>query len=319
MSVIITRHAQGGVLTRWGRTPDVDPPPPEEPTERFPGDPNPLESGRIYYGQSRQNNGSVADHESATGFVMPIRRRFFSSLAEIAVPNGGFFQAVREDHTAGRLPFVSFKLPDWQTAINGGYNSQIDAMIDELESYAKPTWVICNHEPENDGGANTAARWRGMQAHIRSRMTLHGTINRMSFGSCLMAYTWQQGSGRNPEDWWAGAGVHDWVAADHYTRPTGHPVRPQWTNFEDWCVGKGVPYAVGEWALHQDDDPNIATKMQEFYNHLTSGTRDAVAMSYFESNVGGEDFNLTNTYGALTKHRQLLVHERTIRLSDLGY
>lgn len=318
-------HAIGGSLQRFGRDGVVTPPPPPPPpagiVERFPGDPNATERGRIYFGSSREGNGDVTFHEQAAGAKLGAHRTFFNTTGQVNPPGGGLFQAVRDDHANNRWPWVSFKISDWPAAGTGASDFIFDGIIRELESYDKPTVVILNHEPENDN--KPPADWRAMQARFRQRMNAYafsnGPIQRIAFASCLMAYTWNRTSGRTPDDWWAGAGVHDFVTADHYTRPPESIVRQQLTLFMDWTEAKGVPFGVAEWGLKQYDT-NGAAKMQAFFDAMTDGSRDCVGLTYWDSNsnqAAGEGFLLTGAM--LTKYRQLLASPKAMHLSDLGY
>lgn len=319
MSEIRRYHVVGGALTRKGR-PDIGspPPPPPPPGGRFPGDPNTVLTGELYYGQSRTGNGSVAFRETEMGGAsVPIHRTYYKTIDQITPPGGNMFQTIRADHAANRMPLVSFRL-DWAGTASGVYDAQLDAVIAEIESYAKPAFVILNHEPENDG--LNAADWRAQQQRFRSRITsygaAHGGIKRLSFGAALMAYTWSTASGRNPENWWAGAGVHDWLAADHYTQANAAILRAQFTDFVAWCKAKNQTWAVAEYGVRQEDTAG-PTKMQSLYDYCRS--RDCVFISYFDSDEGTYNWILTDTNGALTKHRQLMQRATTVRLSDLGF
>lgn len=323
-------HVIGGALTRYQGTATAPPapPPPPPPTaipERFPGDPNPLKRGRLYWGMSKDTNGDVSGHEQAAGAKLGVHRKFFSTTAQVAPPNGGLFVAVRDDHANDRYPMVSFKVADWAAAAAGASDAAFDWIIGELESYAKPTMLILNHEPENDG--LSAADWRGMQTRFRQRMNVygaaHGGIKRIAFASCLMTYTWNPTSGRDPEDWWCGTGVHDVVTGDHYTETNQSIERQPLNSFIAWCKTKGVPFGIAEWGLRAADTSG-ATKMQTFFDHMSDGTKDCVALAYFNStaNSTGAGWVLANTStngGMLTKFHALMKDPRAMHMSDLGY
>lgn len=333
-------HPRAGILKRRGRNEATPPPPPPPAVERFPGDPNPKVTGKTWWGEAHGTNGSVSSHETATGHVVPIRRRYWSSMADIVRPNGSLFQAVREDHAAGRLPWVSFKTA-WKQAADGGLDAEFDAVIAELESYAKPTWVIINHEPENDyeavyGSTATSAEkaawtaenaphWRGQQARFRQRMNAYGALNggirRIAFGGSLMYYTFNPTSGRDPLDWYPGAGVWDYHGNDHYTevKQEIHRTNP-WEYFVTFCEDRNLPFTLPEWGL-RGEDPNGPTKMQNFYNRMLDGTHDCVAFGYFDSsaNSTGTGWTLTNENGLLNKYHSIMQDPRSITLAEMGY
>lgn len=313
-------HAIDARLQRLGR--DTGPPPTTS-SPRFPGDPNPRQTSRTWWGAAVSGNGSPAAHESAAGVPLAIRRRYYTTVQWAPSPDSALLQAVREDHAANRLPWVSFKVSNWASAASGANDSQFDAIIAALESYAKPTWLIIAHEPENDG--LLSADWRGMQARFRARMNAYaaanGPLKRLSFGSCLMSYTWNPASGRSPDDWWAGPGVHDWVGIDHYTEAS-HQIRrtPPWAALTSWLTAKSTPWALPEWGLRKED-PEAVSKMQDFYDAMLDGTNDCVALTYFDSglNSTGSGWTLTNDYGLLDRFRALMRDPRSLHMSDLGY
>jgi hypothetical protein len=58
-------------------------------------------------------------------------------------------------------------------------------------------------------------------------------------------------------------------------------------NFEAWVKAKGLPFVVAEWGVLAAD-PNGASKMQTFYDNMTDGTRDCLALAHFNSAPGGD-------------------------------
>jgi hypothetical protein len=311
-----------GVLDRFPGTPsDPQPPPPDNPTERFPGDPNPLVSGKTFWGSAYLANGNVVPrYETPTGTKLAIHRRYWSSLSDFQ-SGSGMRTAVTDDHSNNRLPCVSGKFPDWANAAAGGYDTTyLDPFIAFLETQSKPTWLIINHEPENDGAS--AANFRAMQSHVRSRITAYrnahpGQPHRIAFGGNLMAFTWNTTSGRNPEDWYPGAGVWDFVGADHYTEATQTITRTNpLGNFLSWAEAKNLPMTFPEWGL-RDTDASRATKMQTFYDLIND--HDVVGYMYFDSDSNSTAQGWLMDTTLLNKFEALMEVPSSIHLSDLGY
>jgi hypothetical protein len=313
----------------WAGDPAPPPPPPPPPpsSQRFPGDPNPMVTGRTYFGEAHGTNGSVATHETASGTKLSIHRRFYNTSAQIVPPGGAFFAAVREDHANDRLPCVSFKV-NWAQGRSGALDSTFDALIAELQSYSKPTWVIINHEPENDGGV--AADFRGMQLRFRQRIqaweTAHPTApRRVAFGGCMMYYTWNPTSGRNPDDWWPGSTggrlVWDFLGNDHYTEPNQEVNRTNsWVYFANYCNGKGIPYNLPEWGLRSPtEDPSGPTKMKNFWNLMLDGAHDCVGLMYFDSDANSTASGWSMEGTLLAQFNTIMKDPRVLHLSDLGY
>ena len=90
----------------------------------------------------------------------------------------------------------------------------------ELDSLGGPVWLTVHHEPEGGGGVNAPddpagpAGHRGMNRRVRQRMEATGTQN-IALAPILMEWTWDDRSGRNPDQWWE-PGVYDIVGIDAY-------------------------------------------------------------------------------------------------------
>lgn len=302
---------------------------PASSQERFPGDPNPIATGKTYWGEAHGGNGDPSTHESASGTVTSIRRTFFSNTSQATAPNGGLFTMVRGDHTAGRLPWVSFKVSfaSMTSANDTRFDALFDQLIAELESYSKPTWVSINHEPENDGGGEAdAPAWRYTHQRFRARMDAYNAANpgqprRISFGGILMYWTFVPSSGRDLESWYPGAGVWDWCGNDFYTEANQQLDRSSsWVPYRDWCVSKGLPMCFPEWGLRKED-VNGPTKMQNFWNSMFTLNYDFVAFAYFDTNLNstGSGWTLTNDNGLLNKYNEIMQDTKVMHLSDLGY
>lgn len=270
------------------------PAPEPAPAPRFPGDPGP---GRIHLGASIAGNGSPAAHEQATGRPLPIRRRFYR--ADQWQPTGALVAACREDHTAGRIPWVSFKTP-WADTAAGKLDAQLDALFTALAALGGPVWLIVNHEPENDGG--NPADYRAQQQRIRARLDASPARN-VSLGGCLMTWTWDDRSGRTPADWLPQPGTWDWLGADHYTDTGAAWDRPAWRRFLAAADRMGVPGAVPEFGFRRDD-PQGADKMRTF--HAAMLAAGVVAASYFDSNLNSTGTGWTLDGPGLVEFHRLL-------------
>ncbi len=189
-------------------------------TQRFPGDPNPLKTGKAYWGAAIQGNGDPARHETPTGKSLSVRRTYFAWDGRQKM-----IDTAKADLAANRIPFISTKTPGWAEMASGKRDAEIDDTLRKLDALGGPVWFVVHHEPE--GGCNDsckgpkgeddaagAAGWLAMQKKIRERMNVVGTKN-VAFVSNLMAWTFDSRSGRNPNDWWA-EGVWDVYSADAY-------------------------------------------------------------------------------------------------------
>lgn len=309
-------NAQGTGPTATVQITTLAAPPPGDPGERFPGDPNAKQSGKFYWGQNPSN---LAANEKAAGAVVGVQRHYWTeaqSPAAIVPPNGGLYQAVRADHAADRLPLVSFKLPLSEVAA-GSHDSQLDALIAELQSYDKPTAVILWHEPEND--PITAATYSAAQKHFRSRLTAyamaHPTVtNRIMFCACYIADTFRVNGPRNPVDW-VPLNTFDVVLADIYAWTSGQQIEnPTMTAFIAFVEARGIPFGFGEWGIQKTDSAGGA-KMLKFYDDMINGSHDIVSITYFNN----AQWVMTDENGMLSQFRELITDPRSVHLSDLGY
>lgn len=90
---------------------------------------------------------------------------------------------------------------DWAGLANGTFDSRINGFIDSIPA-GHTCYLIINHEPENDGtpSASQKAAWRNGQARAANIIAARNDP-RCEFAVCLMGWTWQPASGRNPNDW----------------------------------------------------------------------------------------------------------------------
>lgn len=308
-----------GVYKMTNDTPVTPPAPPPTPVQRFPGDPNPTVTKQFYWGASVGGNSPTTAHETAAGVPLGVHRTYFSSSQwDPTSGDSALLQQVRADHTANRLPMVSFKVTSWTTGGSGGYDAAFTSLITALESYAKPTWIMVHHEPENDG---VAADWRALQVRFRARLTAYGTLHRVAFGGCLSAYDWNVTGNYSPDSYYCGVGVHDFYGGDHYSEKTEAIERStQWSRMVNWVASKGMPLVVPEWGIRKEDTAG-STKIQSFYTDLASGQLDCVALCYFDSDLNstGTGWSLNNTYGSLATFDSLVAAANSIHLSNLGY
>lgn len=291
--------------------------------QRFPGDPQPLKNnGTLYLGMSTGSGQSITPFDAAK--PVAVYHQYWSNVSDLSVPSGPMAKAVQADHTAGRLPLVSWHVPaaNWAGGAAGAYDSLIDAWISWCEGLAKPVFWVVNHEPENDGG--TAANYCAWMQHVRSRITVweqaHGPRKRLTFLMCLVAATFAGNRG-GMAAWWPGDGVVDVVGVDHY----GDGNNPNyqagdtfftgiWSKFLAYVQGKNMPWFLCEFNW-LPDNPNGAAEYQQMFSLYTNGSYDCVGMSLFDSGW----WVLTDNNGMLSQHKALLASPKAVRLSDLGY
>lgn len=88
---------------------------------------------------------------------------------------------------------------NWTDLASGALDSRILGWPATMPSDFT-TFIIFDHEPENDGRLADAPTWRAGQARAAN---LIASMNhpRFHMAVCHMAFTWKSSSGRNPNDW----------------------------------------------------------------------------------------------------------------------
>ncbi len=321
--------SSSGLLNRRGRPSRGSVVTPPVHVERFPGDPNPKVTGKTFWGAAINTNGSASVHEGS-GEILALRRRYWSNLTDWNT-GGPMADACREDHAAGRLPWVSCKIPQsgWASAGTGGYDSYFDAFITEVTGMSKPVWLSINHEPENDGGdsgsgweVTAGAGYRAMQRRFRLRMNALSSKN-LAFGSSLMYYTFNPVSGRDADAWYPddvnGVPAWDFMGNDHYTEVDQEPDRANaWQTFVDYSKAKGLPVTMPEWGI-RGEDPQGVRKMLKMYDRRVAD--DNVGFAYFDSsaNSTGTGWGLDNENGLLNEFHRIQALNTSTTLAEIGH
>lgn len=158
---------------------------------------------------------------------------------------------------AGRNATVwSFK-PPFVQFLAGSLDADFMAALNTIPDDGFARYVIVYHEPEDniEKGEFTASQYR--EAQVRARAIIDGAnITRQTkirFGGNLMSWTFQPAAKRNPEDYYPGPGVWDFLALDGYSGRNSNGTwdggRTPWQVFGtalQFCQDKGVRFAVAE-------------------------------------------------------------------------
>jgi hypothetical protein len=256
--------------TRRGSTPAV----------RFPGDPG---AGNMYYGACVMGSLSLPDLERQLNSILTVRRSYFS-------PSGtsGLLQRCREDHAAGRFPFVSTKVPGtWADVAAGRQDTWLLNLLRGVGALSKPVQLALHHEPEEQAGPTgmTPADWVAMQTHainLAKTAAPNATIVPI-----LMQWTFDKRSGRNPNSWVVPASVVFGLDCYNDWSPGG---AIPWRTFAE-KASMALPYAgsrpisIAEYGCHTDpNQPGRAAQwMKDAFNW--SAQHNIVSMAYYDSNL----------------------------------
>ncbi len=112
-----------------------------------------------YLGSAYGSNTVPTPMEDDMDRRLGVRRTYFTgSQVDSAV------RTARNDLDAGRLPWISLKLPhSWTDMEDGRGDTWTRELADQLADLPGPVWLAFHHEPEGDGDIQT---WRRMQERL---------------------------------------------------------------------------------------------------------------------------------------------------------
>lgn len=276
--------------------------------QRFPGDPNPLVSGKAFFGTS---GNYLDDYEAAAGKSVGVYRKFNQWNTASSAAN-----TINSNYAKNRLVWISFKTPKWSQVANGDHDGVLDSTLRALDNTGHPVWVTFWHEPENDEGnanAGSAADFVNMQRHIRQRMNALNTKN------IAFAPVYQSSkiiSMGSAHDNWYGSGIWDFIGFDIYERDGSKSLLgSKWTTTINWVLSKGLPYAIGEWAVRADAP---SSQITDFWEWSFKNKKDMIGMSYFDS-----DANSVGSWLLTGANRTAFINilkndQRVMRVTQLG-
>ncbi len=297
-------------------------------TQRFPGDPNPLVTGKAYWGASiGGNDDPVPRHEAPTGTSLSVRRTFWDIRTSGKITKA--VETARDDIQNNRLPFISFKTNGWDRTANGTDDAIIDDLLRRLDNLGGPVWVVFHHEPDGGGGdeASGAAGWKPMQVKIRERMNAVKTKN-IAFMPIFTGWTVNPASGKDIDSWWVD-GIWDAIGVDPYCYPKGCSDKGKtiltsgdWDAILKFAESKKMPVAVGEWGETNPEDKWVQI-MRDYWNYGFENNKDVVAYAAFDSSLnppaGQEDVDTSLPPKVLAAFHDILKNDqRVMRINDLG-
>lgn len=276
--------------------------------QRFPGDPNPLVSGKAFFGTSGQY---LDDYEAAAGKSVGVYRKFNQWNTASSAAN-----TIKTNYAKNRLVWISFKTPKWSHVANGDHDAVLDGTLRALDNTGHPVWVTFWHEPENDEGnanAGSAADYVNMQRHIRQRMNALNTKNIAFAPIYQSSKIISMGSAHN--NWYA-SGIWDFIGFDIYERDGSKSLLgSKWTTTINWVLSKGLPYAIGEWAVRADAP---SSQITDFWEWPFKNKKDMVGMAYFDSDANSVGSWLLTGANRTAFINVLKNDQRVMRVNQLG-
>lgn len=302
-------------------------------TQRFPGDPNPLVTGKAYWGATvaRTSNGNddpTTYHEQPTGKSLSVRRTFYGWNNN----RTSMISTIKSDLANNRLPWVSTKTPKWAAVANGQHDAEIDDLLRKMDATGGPIWFTVYHEPEDNTNTGTGrescekktpktcdgtfAEWRAMQRKFRERMTAVGTKN-IAFAPVIMSWTHDSRSNRDPNEYWVD-GIWDFMGIDHYNEKPTSSIQDltAWKNSVSFIKSKNIPYAIAEWGV-AGNDSRAAAEMQSYWNWGFSNNQDLLGYAYFDSILNATAEGALKNQSLAKFHDILKNDSRVQRINEL--
>lgn len=215
---------------------------PTTPTPRWPGQ----RPGKLYLGMSC---GSECRQKAADlGQSFGVHRQFerwgnWSALA----------RAIKHDHAANRLPWLSIKGPirgpaGWQAIATGQYDADIRRLASTLKANdGKPVLLTFHHEPSNDASEAQGALWARAYVHLHDLLKSRGALANVAdppiFGDWLFNAA---NRAQNPDNWVTRAVLQraPFLGIDMYENHSGKTFAQRIPVITTWMAARGYPHKM---------------------------------------------------------------------------
>lgn len=239
-----------------------------------------------YVGAAHGSNSDPSGLESTIGRRLAVHRTYYTGSQ---VTNG--VTMARNDLAAGRLPWISFKLPySWSDMVAGRGDAWAKDLATRFAGLNGPVWLAFHHEPEGDGDIQT---WRKMQERlapmIRSRAA--------NVGFTVVLTGWHELYGdtqyRLSNIWPRGVkiDVAGFDVYQNYGVVKNGVKTTKWTDFENsyykpistWAANNNVKWGLGETGITNDGAEAKPGWINQVVDQMT--TYGGIAFSYFDSSL----------------------------------
>lgn len=239
-----------------------------------------------YVGAAHGSNSDPASLESTIGRRLAVHRTYYTGSQVTSAVT-----MARNDLAAGRLPWISFKLPySWSDMAAGRGDPWARDLASRLSALNGPVWVAFHHEPETDGDIQV---WRRMQERL---------VPIIRYGAPNVAFTvvltgWHQLYGETQyrlSNMWPRGVKIDVAGFDVYQKygVVKDGVRTtKWTDFENsyykplstWAANNNTRWALGETGITNDGAEARPGWIKQAVTQMTA--YGGIAFSYFDSSL----------------------------------
>ena len=276
--------------------------------------------GRIYLGVSSDDHISLTEAKTGRLGLQRTYYRWGDARREGAT--------IAADHTAGRLPWISFKPPSdepggWDAISAGRFDADIRARARRYASYRKPVVVTFNHEPHNDRTgtpADFARAWTRVHDVMKRETGLKNVVSVPIIGE----WTFNPiNRGPDPEAYITSAVLSRcaFLGIDLYQNASGDGYAVRLGRVLKWLDARGHTtkmVGLGETGCTNDfGSPTGAQWWSSSWAWAVAHRDRVAAVSYFNSlhnNNSGNDWRLTESASKLAAFRLSVASSTSCRL-----
>ena len=245
-------------------------------------------------GAAHGSNTDPKTLEASLGKRLGVRRTYWNGAkVDSAVATA------KADLAAGRIPWISFKLPySWAEMAAGKGDAWTKDLTAKLNALNGPVWVAFHHEPEGDG---VTADWIKMQERL-GPIVRNGSDN-VAFTVILTGWNqWYGPTQYRIENIWpkttvdiAGFDVYcfygTWKDGKYRTGEESLKV-DYFDKISAWAKTKGVKWGLAETGLTDAASKPYPNWLQTTYKEIKA--TGGVAMTYFDTTLNSDDtYHLT--------------------------
>jgi hypothetical protein len=224
---------------------------------------------------------------------------------------------IAADHTAGRMPWISFRAPSggWRGIAAGTYDADLRTRARRYAALSKPVIVTFNHEPYNDGGA--AADFVKAWVRVHDIMKSETGLKNVAHAPILGDWAFNPKNKQTDPELWLPRAVLDrcaFVGTDLYQNAGGQTYVERLGRVITWLDAQGYTdkmVGVGETGCTEGyNSPSAAAWWKESWGFAVANSDRVGAISYFNSlahNNSGNNWLLWESTAKLAAFKASLI------------
>jgi Carbohydrate binding domain len=257
-------------------------------------------------GSAVGSNTDPAAVEGDAGRRLGIRRTYWGSgSVDHAV------KVARADLAAGRLPWMSFKLPhSWEDMADGDGDAWAKDLTVKMSKLPGPVWIAFYHEPEYHGDV---AQWKAMQERLGP--IVRKNSSNVAFTVILTGYHQMNTPAYSLDKIFpntkvdvAGFDIYNFYGTTNANGTTfTEPSNLRRNYFEPigkWAASKGIAWGLAETGFNNAAASKYPNLMAETYSSMVDN--GGVAFSYFNSGLNSSSTWEITTKAKMTQFTALL-------------